>query len=87
MPTDEDDSMAKVMQLASQFLPTVVLSQQSKIWSDTVLALLRTGIRVEEAIGKADLVLTEHRLRFGADKLKDSMLENMPARADLRAIR
>lgn len=86
MPNDDDDSMQKIMQIAGQFLPAIVLNSEAKVWSDLVLSFVRLGVDVDEAIAKADHVMREHRSRFGSTKTMEALFENAP-KADLRAIR
>jgi hypothetical protein len=83
---DKENPMTEILQLAGQILPAIMLNSEAKLWNELVLAFLRSGDGVEVAVGKADQILSEHRVRFGSDKTKDLLLENSK-KADIRAIR
>jgi hypothetical protein len=86
MSADEDDSMQRIISMAAQLLPAIILNSEAKVWSDLVLVFVRAGDGTDTAVEKADRILTEHRSRFGSAMTKEALFDGAP-KADLRAIR
>lgn len=67
-------------------LATVAVWAEAKAWDEYVVGLLAHH-ETDFAVAEADRLLEARRARFGADKIKQRVLESAPDKAELRAIR